>query len=298
MRISNRWTLEILVNKRPLKEYEIPDSVLGISASSALKSYVVEGRRKKFCNSATFVAVPSLGTYYNIKISPGTTHEIAARVFVDGSSDGFFTNKCNSSFIMKGFYNRNATMMYNFFFEKTNWIETDNVQNAEFGGYGAISVYFYKIKHIYETSLQYNSDKTFEEVKVPEAKKSFDVALTTKFSNGIESHCSGPWEMIITENDPLAVLHINYRSVDWFYIKGISIQENSMQVAIASTSNKNLTTTVDTKNEVIPKETSDTEDKTSIDKTVKKNRRRKRYQEIIVLLDSDDDDTREVMELD
>ncbi|PKK75682.1 hypothetical protein RhiirC2_845807 [Rhizophagus irregularis] len=223
MRISNRWTLEILVNKRPLKEYEIPDSVLGISASSALKSYVVEGRRKKFCNSATFVAVPSLGTYYNIKISPGTTHEIAARVFVDGSSD---------------------------------------------------------------------------EVKVPEAKKSFDVALTTKFSNGIESHCSGPWEMIITENDPLAVLHINYRSVDWFYIKGISIQENSMQVAIASTSNKNLTTTVDTKNEVIPKETSDTEDKTSIDKTVKKNRRRKRYQEIIVLLDSDDDDTREVMELD
>ncbi|PKY18514.1 hypothetical protein RhiirB3_405674 [Rhizophagus irregularis] len=71
-----------------------------------------------------------------------------------------------------------------------------------------------------------------------------------------------------------------------------------MQVAIASTSNKNLTTTVDTKNEVIPKETSDTEDKTSIDKTVKKNRRRKRYQEIIVLLDSDDDDTREVMELD
>ncbi|CAB4445551.1 unnamed protein product [Rhizophagus irregularis] len=273
MRISNRWTLEILVNKRPLKEYEIPDSVLGISASSALKSYVVEGRRKKFCNSATFVAVPSLGTYYNIKISPGTTHEIAARVFVDGSSDGFFTNKCNSSFIMKGFYNRNATMMYNFFFEKTNWIETDNVQNAEFGGYGAISVYFYKIKHIYETSLEYNSDKTFEEVKVPEAKKSFDVALTTKFSNGIESHCSDPWEMIITENDPLAL-------------------------AIASTSNKNLTTTVDTKNEVIPKETSDTEDKTSIDKTVKKNRRRKRYQEIIVLLDSDDDDTREVMELD
>lgn len=284
-----------------------------------MKSYVVEGRRKKFwyikfkkislyfnknnlspffycffSDSATFVAVPSPGTYYNIKISPGTTHEIAARVFVDGLSDGFFTNKCNSSLIMKGFYNRNATMMYKFFFEKTNWIETDNVQNAEFGGYGAISVYFYKIKRISESTLEYNSDKMFEEVKVPEAKKSFDVALTTKFSNGIESHCSGPWEMIITENDPLAVLHINYRSVDWFFIKGISIQENLMQAAIASTSNEKPTTTMDTKNGVIP---DNTEDKTSTAKTVKKNKRRKRYQEIIVLLDSDDD-TSEVMELD
>jgi hypothetical protein len=191
---------------------------------------------------------------------------------------------------MKGFYNRNATKIFNFFFEKTNWIETNNVQTAEFGGYGAISVYFYKIKHIYESPLEYNSSKMFEEVKIPETKKSFDVALTTKFSNGIESRCSGPWEVVLTENDPLAVLHINYRSVDWFYIKGISIQENSMQVAIASTSSE---TTVDSKNGVIP----NIDDKTSITKTIKKNKRRKRYQEIIVILDSDDD-TREAMELD
>ncbi|GET03795.1 glycoside hydrolase family 20 protein [Rhizophagus clarus] len=252
----DRWTLEILVNGRPLKEYEIPDPVLGISASSSLKSYVVEGRRKKFCNSAMFVAVPALGTSYNIKISPSTTSDIAARVFVDGLSDGFFTRKY--------------------------WVETTHVQTSKFGGYGAISVYYYKIQHIYESPLEYNSERMFEEVKIPETKKSFDVALTTKFSSGIESHFSGPWEVVITENDPIAVLHINYRSIDWFYIKGISI-ENSMQV-IASTS-----TSTDIKNE----------DKTSVIQTVKKNKKKKNYQEFIVILDSDDDECkREVMELD
>ncbi|GBB91488.1 hypothetical protein RclHR1_18800003 [Rhizophagus clarus] len=278
----DRWTLEILVNGRPLKEYEIPDPVLGISASSSLKSYVVEGRRKKFCNSAMFVAVPALGTSYNIKISPSTTSDIAARVFVDGLSDGFFTRKCNAAYTIKGFYNRNATMMHEFYFDKTDWVETTHVQTSKFGGYGAISVYYYKIQHIYESPLEYNSERMFEEVKIPETKKSFDVALTTKFSSGIESHFSGPWEVVITENDPIAVLHINYRSIDWFYIKGISI-ENSMQV-IASTS-----TSTDIKNE----------DKTSVIQTVKKNKKKKNYQEFIVILDSDDDECkREVMELD
>src|SRR5438045_8835684 len=120
-------------------------------------------------------------------------------------------------------------MIYNFIFDNTELIETNIIQNAEFGGFGAISVYFYKIKNMYKSFLDYNSNKLFEEVKIPETKKSFDVALTTKFSKGAESYTRlGPFERIITENEPLAVLHINYRSADWFFIKGISIQENSM----------------------------------------------------------------------
>ncbi|RIA85438.1 hypothetical protein C1645_781831 [Glomus cerebriforme] len=297
------WNLEILVNDRPLREYVIPDSVLGVSVSNALKSYVLEGTQKKFCDSATFVAVPAPGTYYSLKIFPNTT-DITAKVFVDGTNDGFYTRKGSSHVIMKGFYNRDASKLYNFVFDKTEWIESNISQRTEFGGFGIISVYFYKIKKSYESRFNYNSNKTFEKVKVPESKKCFDVAVTTKFSEGSESYNSRHWEIVKTEDEPLAVLHINYRSADWFFFKGITIQNNPTVVNTFNTSNEIEDVKpiiVDTKNEVIKVENDNSKEIITINDTnenpsvIHVRKKKRRYQEIIVLLDSDDD---EVMELD
>ncbi|POG68589.1 hypothetical protein GLOIN_2v224835 [Rhizophagus irregularis DAOM 181602=DAOM 197198] len=186
MRIR-RWTLEVLVNEIPLREYVISDSVLGASASNVLKSYVFEGNRKKFCDSATFIAVPGPGTYYSIVVSPSIS-KIAPKIYVDGRNDDSYVKSSDSSFsIVKGFHNRNRTIRYDFIFDKTEWIETDIPQRTKYGGLGIISVYFYKVKERYESSRNYSSylsydlNKDFKGVKIPETKKYFDVALTTKF---------------------------------------------------------------------------------------------------------------------
>ncbi|RIA96756.1 hypothetical protein C1645_733014 [Glomus cerebriforme] len=291
-----RWNLEILVNEQPLREYVIPDSILGDSASNVLKSYVIEGTRKKFCDSATFVAVPAPGTYYSIKISPSSS-EIAAKVYVDGIDDGSLArSNLSSCTIMKGFRNRNSNTIHYFIFDKTEWVDTNISQRTEFGGFGAVSVYFYKIRSM-RTSYSHNSNKEFEKVKVPENKKCFDVALTTKFSEGAKYYASNRREKVETDDEPLAVLHINYRSTDWFFLKEIKIQENSM-IDNTSTSNEmeNIATTVDIKDEVIKAEpeiskeiitvSNDNKRKTSITHVRKK---KQKYQEIVVILDSDDD---------
>ncbi|CAB4468991.1 hypothetical protein RhiirA1_461316 [Rhizophagus irregularis] len=329
MRIE-RWTLEVLVNEIPLQEYVISDSVLGASASNALKSYVVEGDRKKFCDSATFVAVPAPGTHYSIVVSPSTS-EIAPKIYVDGINDGYYVNSSTSSYgIVKGFYNGNKTMRYDFIFDKTEWIETDIPQRTKYGGLGAISVYFYKIINKYKSSRNYNSEKAFEKVKIPETKKCFDVGLTTKFSEGIEYYGYGSINSIIRENEPLAVLHINYRLADWLIPMATNTSytasavyrtntQNSCASASTSTSStstpststpststtatssapastsSSAATNIDIKNEVNNFE-NDTENKPLITQSVKK--RKRRYQEMIIILDSDEECTHEVVELD
>ncbi|CAB4380232.1 unnamed protein product [Rhizophagus irregularis] len=261
MRIG-RWTLEVLVNEIPLREYVISDSVLGASASNVLKSYVFEGNRKKFCDSATFIAVPGPGTYYSIVVSPSTS-KIAPKIYVDGRNDDSYVKK---------------------------WIETDIPQRTKYGGLG---------------------------VKIPETKKYFDVALTTKFSEGIECYGDRSSYKIVRDDEPLAVLHINYRLADWL----IPIVANtptvytqnscaSSSTSTSSTSSPSTSTTstsyqemivssaatnVDIKNEVNNFE-SDTENKPLITQSIKK--RKRRYQEIIVILDSDEECTHEAVELD
>ncbi|GBC26237.2 hypothetical protein GLOIN_2v224835 [Rhizophagus irregularis DAOM 181602=DAOM 197198] len=288
MRIR-RWTLEVLVNEIPLREYVISDSVLGASASNVLKSYVFEGNRKKFCDSATFIAVPGPGTYYSIVVSPSIS-KIAPKIYVDGRNDDSYVKSSDSSFsIVKGFHNRNRTIRYDFIFDKTEWIETDIPQRTKYGGLGIISVYFYKVKE--------------------------------------------------RDDEPLAVLHINYRLADWLIpiVANIYTQNScassststsstsspststtSTSSALASTSSSAATnvdiknvkkrkrryqemivssaaTNVDIKNEVNNFE-SDTENKPLITQSIKK--RKRRYQEIIVILDSDEECTHEAVELD
>ncbi|CAB4445542.1 unnamed protein product [Rhizophagus irregularis] len=305
MRIG-RWTLEVLVNEIPLREYVISDSVLGASASNVLKSYVFEGNRKKFCDSATFIAVPGPGTYYSIVVSPSTS-KIAPKIYVDGRNDDSYVKSSDSSFsIVKGFHNRNRTIRYDFIFDKTEWIETDIPQRTKYGGLGIISVYFYKVKERYESSRNYSSylsydlNKDFKGVKIPETKKYFDVALTTKFSEGIECYGDRSSYKIVRDDEPLAVLHINYRLADWLIpivantptvytqnscasaststssTSSPSTSTTSTSSALASTSSS-AATNVDIKNEVNNFE-SDTENKPLITQSVKK--RKRRYQEI------------------
>ncbi|EXX52032.1 hypothetical protein RirG_256500 [Rhizophagus irregularis DAOM 197198w] len=310
MRIR-RWTLEVLVNEIPLREYVISDSVLGASASNVLKSYVFEGNRKKFCDSATFIAVPGPGTYYSIVVSPSIS-KIAPKIYVDGRNDDSYVKSSDSSFsIVKGFHNRNRTIRYDFIFDKTEWIETDIPQRTKYGGLGIISVYFYKVKERYESSRNYS----------------------------IECYGDRSSYKIVRDDEPLAVLHINYRLADWLIpiVANIYTQNScassststsstsspststtSTSSALASTSSSAATnvdiknvkkrkrryqemivssaaTNVDIKNEVNNFE-SDTENKPLITQSIKK--RKRRYQEIIVILDSDEECTHEAVELD
>ncbi|RGB38645.1 hypothetical protein C1646_525059 [Rhizophagus diaphanus] len=268
--------------------------------------------------------VPGPGTYYSIVVSPSTS-EIAAKIYVDGRNDHSYVKSSDSSFsIVKGFHNRNRTIRYDFIFDKTEWIETDIPQRTKYGGLGVISVYFYKVKGRYESSRNYSSylsydlNKDVKGVKIPETKKYFDVALTTKFSEGIERYAGHSSYKIVRDDEPLAVLHINYRLADWLIPMATNTSytasavyrtntQNSCASASTSTSSTTATssapastsssavTNIDIKNEFNNFEY-DTENKPLITQSVKK--RKRRYQEMIIILDSDEECTHEMVELD
>jgi hypothetical protein len=255
-----------------------------------------------FSDSATFVAVPAPGTYYSIRVSP-STNEIAPKIYVDGLNDGSYVKKSDSSYgVKKGFKNKNRTKRYDFIFDNTEWVETNITQRSKFGGLGAISVYFYKIKKRYNSSRSSSSCRDFEEVKIPETKKYFDMALTTKFSEGIEIHKSRHSLVLETDKEPLAVLHINYRLADWL-IPMAATQNSCTSASTSTSSTSTLATsstptsavTMDIKNEVTNFK-SDIESKPLITQSARK--RKRKYQEIIIILDSDEERAHEAAELD
>jgi hypothetical protein len=161
---------------------------------------------------------------------------------VDGKNDGkHYKLSDNSTSKISSFYNMDSTMKHKFIFSSTEWTEENvNLKKIKHGGLGAISVYFYKAKQVKRKKKENRSKKlksasgddvsnvSIEQAKIPEMKKCIDIVYTTKFAEGeevISSHVSDQMKLVAIDNEPLAVLHINYRPIEWFDMKGITIHE-------------------------------------------------------------------------
>ncbi|CAI2162462.1 10794_t:CDS:2 [Funneliformis geosporum] len=295
------FILEIYANKVPLLEYYIPDSNLGLSISSVLKSYAYNEleERKEYCEQTSFVAVPEPGTSYEIRFAALNANRfnlIAAKIYVDGKNDGKHYYTWNgSTYIVSGFYNSDSSRKHNFIFDATSWVEEDfsSSEYMEHGGLGAISIYFYKGRHekIEEPigrplTWMYELEQT----KVPEGKTCMDIAYTTKFDKGKKVLSSQKNKstntVVIEDGEPLAVLHLNYRPLDWIMMK---INQNSSPFGFLPSdlrSNK-IRESVNKREreEPIPQDPNDDDSDEVVEVFIDK----KRKIEVIDLIDSDDE---------
>jgi len=179
----------------------------------------------------TFVAVPEAKTRYKIifaALEASKSNPMIAKIYIDGKNDIHYRLCESLTYEVSGFYNEGYTKMHDLMFDNTEWVEKDlyevdsnkvNSNFMEFGGLGAISVYFYK--GIYRSNfmrfMQYNSNVDIEQTKISEGKKCVDIVYTTKFDKGKEASSPdfGQKLVIIGDSEPVAALHINYRPLDW-----------------------------------------------------------------------------------
>ncbi|RIA95845.1 hypothetical protein C1645_756493 [Glomus cerebriforme] len=266
------YKLNILVNDKPLREYKIPDSDLGFSINTAQKSYVLDKKKRKIISPlTTFVAVPKPGTPYKIQYSTADGGPYKAKVFVDGQNDKGYTHFITDMpFIKEGFCNKDCSMRHQLVFDKTEWTDYTDESNVKYGGLGIISVYFYKAKFVKRIGSDYRRLKLgrdLKQVKVSETKSNIDITLTTKFDGGEVIKKPKPSEDTLTRTDkePIAVLHINYRPVDWFISKGISVKQSLV-----------VDFDVPIKIENVP---------------IGADKNKHNYREIVELIDTDDTDT-------
>jgi hypothetical protein len=99
-----------------------------------------------------------------------------------------------------------------------------------YGGLGAISIYFYKgIKASKKlTSIPYYA---LSQSKIIEPRFRSEINFITKFNETVDANITIPnVEMMKQSNDPIAVLHIHYRSESWLISVGMPIRnyDNSL----------------------------------------------------------------------
>jgi hypothetical protein len=162
---------------------------------------------------------------------------LKAKVFVDGQNDGGYTHLITCSpYIKEVFYNQDCSKRYKFVFDKTEWTDMDESNvNSKYGELGVISVCFYRAKFVRRIGpvgsdcKKLNLGHDLKQVKVFETKDNIDITFTTKFAEEEVfkkpklSESETTLERI--DKEPIAVLHINYRPVDWFIARGISVKQ-------------------------------------------------------------------------
>ena len=97
--------------------------------------------------------------------------------------------------------------------------------NSLYGARGTVSIYFYKGLKVLErlTSIPYY---TLNRSKIIETRFRSEINLLTKFDEIIDADISSKpiVDMVKQSNDPIAVLHIHYRSEPWLISIGMPIR--------------------------------------------------------------------------
>jgi len=229
--LLNGFSIEVLVDERPLAEYTISDSATNILTTG--KSYTLQGnsRRQTFSDFNNYI-VAEPGKKFRLKFfSTKATlkNQLIAEVLVDGQFDKTYRGlKSRTSHIKDCFYNATRNKKFEFAFSDSIYDESsasnNNTPNSR-GGIGAISIYFYKGRSVLRKSFNLSSSFDIEQVKVKENKKSFGIQCTTAFipQTVRQGQFSGYCDMVKESNNPIAVLHLHYRPASWFVIRGIQI---------------------------------------------------------------------------
>ncbi|PKY50213.1 hypothetical protein RhiirA4_529678 [Rhizophagus irregularis] len=227
------YTVELLVNGRPLKEYAIP--ITDLEPSTTGKSFVYNDFREQEFLSFSHFALAPLQSNYVIKVSSDNASKISpmlAFIYVDGCYDSTSLRLVNDSPVFKnGFKDINRQHKHYFEFNKSTFVRKDNVRlpKMQYGGLGSVSVYFYKARvlasHIgiieRNRSLKFGNDQ-----KLPNIRYYNDIKVITHYSSGVPF--DQPKNLLKTikpltkfGDNPVAVLHLHYRPYEWFIEKNI-----------------------------------------------------------------------------
>ncbi|CAG8433107.1 7778_t:CDS:2 [Ambispora gerdemannii] len=237
--ILDGFNLEVLVNSSILREYREPAYSY---KSSTGPSYVyIRGKSKKFESPDNFyVAVPEVESRFSLRFGSAIAtlaNPIVVEIYVDGNHD--FTYDCLVGPVQAerdGFWNATRDKKAYFKFSKTRWTNDeinssdpiDNYTNnntPKKGGIGAITLIFYLAKRVRiknEAPFKF----TLEKVAIPESKENKGIEFSTEFEEGPESPPSdikeGECSMKPVDDNPIAVLNIHYRPMNWLIACGIT----------------------------------------------------------------------------
>ncbi|RIA91466.1 hypothetical protein C1645_737112 [Glomus cerebriforme] len=229
------FAIEILEDGKQLREYCLQAKN---TRTTTGKSYVIDEKtnERKYSPITAYAVVKETGKNFEIKYSAKIASEdnpIIAIIYIDGTNDYTYHGLTSSSSqIQNSFWDSSRDKQYCFEFSKILSYSPESSPNRIrtkplYGARGTISVYFYKGTKVSERlmSIPYyalNQSRTIE----PKFKS--EISITTKFNEIIGNDTSPKpiINMIKQSNDPIAVLHIHYRSESWLVSIGMQIRIN------------------------------------------------------------------------
>ncbi|KAG9306298.1 hypothetical protein G9A89_018181 [Geosiphon pyriformis] len=230
------YTLEVLVNNRPLQEYHEP---VGTNPTTTGTSYALVGPSliKHECPEDIYVAVPEVGARFSVRFSTrmaSCSTPIMGEIFLDGKNDYTNTNISDPIIpaIRDGFWNESRDKMAYFKFSRSMWSNPKPHNNASNknkdpkenrGGLGAVSLYFYRGK--YQIQSVVSKKFSLEQTAVPEHKSNKGIEISISFDPEPAEAPPNLKNKVATmarmENEPIAVLHIHYRPIPWMIVHGL-----------------------------------------------------------------------------
>ncbi|GBC12690.2 glycoside hydrolase family 20 protein [Rhizophagus irregularis DAOM 181602=DAOM 197198] len=213
------FNLEILVNEQPLPEYNLPINESNLKNTSI--SYVTDSltQTKKHSDFTTYVPVITPGERYTVKFEAKQakpSNIIISRIFIDGQSDQ-----------VQHLHQQSGSRTRSFFFPfpiiKKSSIQQQQKKNT-YGKPGSITVCFFKGIIVDQDALQSKTKFEIKQVKFPETTdiKNIEIGYTTGF-DAMHAKIQPATVTKIVNLKPIAVLHLHYRSVDWFTNKRLSL---------------------------------------------------------------------------
>ncbi|CAI2174041.1 18798_t:CDS:2 [Funneliformis geosporum] len=237
--------LEVLVNGNPLPEYNLPVDESD-QLNSTCVSYVTDPltQTKTCSNFTTYIPVITPGERYTIRAEAkqaSPSNIIISRLYIDGQFDQVqLLHQHQSSRIRSYFINHERNKVYFFKFASTSQFDKkdDGVFKVPFpvkkhpnkqsqiiyGKPGIVTVCFFKGIIVDESALQNKPEFEVKQVKIKETidNNNKDIDFTTSF-DAMDAKIQPSIVTKIVNLNPIAVLHLHYRSVDWLTNRGFSL---------------------------------------------------------------------------
>ncbi|CAB4394761.1 hypothetical protein RhiirA5_409752 [Rhizophagus irregularis] len=227
------FSIEILEDGKQLREYFLQAKNTRIITG---KSYVVDGEanERKYSPVTTYAVVKESGKKFEIKYSAKIASEdnpIIAIIYVDGTNDYIhhgLTSPSPQILNFFGDFSRNKRYFFEFSEVQSSISSPNSCIRTKplYGGIGAVSIYFYEGLRVPKklTSIPYYA---LSQSKNIEPKFRSEINFTTKFNEMVDANIPAipNVDMIKQSNDPIAVLHIHYRSESWLISIGMPIRD-------------------------------------------------------------------------
>ncbi|CAI2181805.1 9447_t:CDS:2, partial [Funneliformis geosporum] len=230
------FCLEVLVNGQPLTEYNLP--IDGSNLNSTCVSYVKDplSQQDQYNNFITYIPVTTQGERYTIRTEAkqaNMSNIIISRLYIDGNYYQIqHIHQKESSRTISFFVNYERTKVYYFKFASTSQFDKKdgvfkvpypvnkhpnqlNQNQSVYGKPGTITVCFFKGIIVDESDLLNKPEFEVNQVKITASdNKNMDISYITGF-DAMDANIPTATVTKIVDMNPIAVLHLNYRSADW-----------------------------------------------------------------------------------